>query len=449
MKTLLSTVESALSDFLDLPSQTFLLGLSGGLDSMVLLSLLSELSQAYPHHHFSAAYINHGLNADAQSWATHCAKSCEKMGIPFTSLNVSLPAKSVAGMEADAREARYEALLGCLPDKGCLLLAQHQDDQAETFLLQLKRGAGPKGLAGMPLVRETERGINICRPLLTATREDLYQFAIAKGLKWVEDPSNQDSSIERNFLRNDVLPVIKSRWPEFSATVSRSAQLCGEQQSLLDEVVGEKLRSVLTEPDQLPLDAFLELDPRWQRQLLRQWVFNVTGLLPPQSLLRELNNVIHAREDANPEVKLDIWSVRRFRNVLYLMAQPHGRPAKTSQYTLNEQVSIELEDGFKLVFKAENDAFSQLQLPSKVEHPSLEVRYGEYAEKFRPSYSEFSKPLKQWFKAWEMPPWEREKVAKVYVEAELSAIVIEGRLIVNGRAEGDFLIGVSVEAPAG
>ena len=222
-----------------LPEQqhNYLIAFSGGLDSSALL-LLFKQAQAQRNLHLRAIHIHHNLSPNADFWAAHCAQLCQQLKIPLIIERVQIQGDK--GLEANAREARYQAIARHIQPNEWLATAHHQQDQTETFLLALKRGSGVQGLSAMASQSQLF-GLSIFRPLLGFSRQQLQQFVQQQGIQWIEDESNQDSRYERNFLRNQVLPLLRERWPHFDQAVQRSAQHCAEQQALLEELLTPEL----------------------------------------------------------------------------------------------------------------------------------------------------------------------------------------------------------------
>ncbi|KLD74514.1 tRNA(Ile)-lysidine synthetase, partial [Xanthomonas hyacinthi DSM 19077] len=210
-----------------------LVGLSGGLDSSVLLHALAQQPQ-YRRAGLRALHVHHGLHADADAWADHCAAFCAALAIPLQVRRVQVPRDGGHGLEAAARQARRTAFAQALAAGEWLALAQHRDDQAETFLLRALRASGADGLAAMQPLRDFAHGM-LWRPLLALPRSDLHAYAQRHALRWIEDPSNADPGFDRNFLRLQLLPLLRQRWPHADAALARSAQLCGEAGALLDD----------------------------------------------------------------------------------------------------------------------------------------------------------------------------------------------------------------------
>ncbi len=255
---------------------------SGGLDSSVLLHLLAGLARREALPPLAAIHVHHGLQPAAEAWPEHCARSCAQLDIPLEIVAVRVAPG--ASLEQAARQARYAAFASRLGEGEVLLGAQHRDDQAETVLFRLLRGAGVRGLAAMPVARPLGRG-TLVRPLLDVPRTELLAYAEAHGLSWVEDPSNADERFSRNFLRRRVLPLLAERWPQAAASLARSAAHLGEAQQLLGELAeldllaarGRAPFSWLALPS-LDLQAVAGLNEARQRNLLRHWLAPLTRL---------------------------------------------------------------------------------------------------------------------------------------------------------------------------
>ena len=247
---------------------TWHIAFSGGLDSTVLLHLLAHLAKTESLPALSAIHVHHGLQAVADAWPEHCRAVCAALGVPLQVVRVQV--QPGASLERAARDARYHAFTEVTRPGEVLLTAQHRDDQAETLLFRLLRGAGVRGLSGMPRQRPLGRG-HLLRPLLDVKRAELEAYASAHGLSWIEDPSNQDRQYSRNYLRHQVFPVLIQRWPQAVATMARSAAHLTEAQGLLEELADMDLReaSAASEFEWLGLRS-LELAPLAQLSVARQ-----------------------------------------------------------------------------------------------------------------------------------------------------------------------------------
>jgi len=255
---------------------------SGGLDSTVLLHLLADYARSHATPPLHAIHVHHGLQSAADGWPDHCKAVCERLGIELTVIRVQVA--SGASLEQAARDARYAAFKRILGPGEVLFTGQHREDQAETLLFRLLRGAGLRGLSAMPEQRPLGQG-RLVRPLLTTSRRQLHAHAQAHGLIWIEDPSNSDTTFARNFLRGEVFPLLQQRWPQASQNLARSAEHLGEAQGLLDElaegdlaVAGEGAPDNWPGLDSLDLATLVALSPARQRNALQYWLASRTRL---------------------------------------------------------------------------------------------------------------------------------------------------------------------------
>lgn len=287
---------------------------SGGLDSTVLLHLLAYLAKHHSLPALSAIHVHHGLQAAADAWPAHCQSVCDALGVPLHVMRVMV--QPGASLERAAREARYAAFMSLTEADDVLLTAQHRDDQAETLLFRLMRGAGARGLSAMPAQRPLGQG-TLLRPLLDATRAELEAYARAHQLHWIEDPSNEDRQFSRNYLRHQVLPLLTARWPQAQANMARSAAHLREAQGLLDELAQLDLAQAAT-PSGFPWLALpsLELAPlanlsaARQRNALSHWLAPLTRL-PDTDHWSGWDNLCGAASDASPVWRLADGEVHR------------------------------------------------------------------------------------------------------------------------------------------
>lgn len=309
----------------------YLIALSGGLDSITLLHLFHTLSDATCH--LRALHVHHGLHPEADAWVKHCESVCAKLGIPFEVFYVTLPKQPKEGLEAAARTARYKIFSEQLLENEVLVTAHHQNDQAETFLLQALRGSGPKGLSGMPRLKKFSQGWH-WRPLLDLSREALEDFVKEKNLSFIEDDSNFSLQFDRNYLRYDVIPLLKKRWPKMIENFARSAKIQAELASELDallEPVWQKwphaIQNLTVDNEYknlypnliLPLPLFDSLSQVLQNWLMRSWIKNALDIsLSRAQLNRIWQEVIYARQDKQPKFKIGEYYLRRYANALWL-----------------------------------------------------------------------------------------------------------------------------------
>lgn len=296
---------------------------SGGLDSSVLLHLLAELARREAVPALSAIHVQHGLQPVAAAWPEHCRQFCAALGIPLQVVAVQVAAQ--ASVEQAARQARYAAFAEHLQPDAVLFSAQHRDDQAETLLFRLLRGAGVRGLAAMPGQRPLGRG-TLLRPLLDCSRAELQGYAEAHGLSWIEDPSNADTRFSRNFLRQRVMPLLAERWPQASVALARSAAHLSEAEQLLGELARMDLQAARGEPlfpwlalPSLELSLVTQLSDARQRNLLRHWLAPLSRM-PDSDHWAGWRDLRDAAGDASPVWKLADGELHRADGRLYWLS---------------------------------------------------------------------------------------------------------------------------------
>lgn len=430
--SIIGTLKEQLSIEPLLSASNLVVAYSGGIDSHVLLHALHSIKQADQlNFQLSAIHIHHGLSQHADQWQKHCEKFCVVQGLPFKTANVKVMKQAQQSLEAQAREIRYAKLAELAPDGAYIVLAQHQDDQLETFLLQLKRGAGPKGLSAMNpnwtvnANGESNKQVHFFRPMLNVTQQNILDYAEAKNLSWVEDESNQNTDFDRNFLRQRVLPVLQTRWPEIANSVSRSAQLCAEQQGLLDEVAAEKLDALKTSQCSLNVFGLNELGLEWLNQVVRYWLADMAIQSPSQAVLSKLKSqVLDASDDANPILQWQGWQFRRFDQQLFVV---RAMPQIERQFIeWKGQAKLVLPEQLGLLVFTKKSESEGLELLVDLESGPVTIQFGGFSQRFTPIDSKHSKPLKQWFKQWKVPPWERNNVVILKQENVAIALLIAG-----------------------
>jgi tRNA(Ile)-lysidine synthase len=413
------------------------LALSGGLDSCVLLHLLVSQRDHLPWK-LQAIHVNHGLQVVADLWQAHCENLCEQYQVPLQVILLSLSPAPGESVEAVAREARYRALAEHMAPGDLLLTAQHQDDQAETLLLQLLRGSGPAGLAAMPALGKFYSGWQ-ARPLLDIPKSAIEAYARQHRLTWEEDSSNRDLRFDRNYLRHKVMPLLKERWPSACATLSRSARFSGELLNLAkEEAEADLARARTGEDGQLSLDLLREFDSTRLRNLLRHWISRSGAPLPSSRKLQRIEQeAVNGRPDADPLIAWRGWEVRRFRDRLYLgrSLPPFEAPESLSWEEAGELL---LPGGLgRLCVEAGEGGID----PDCWSNARVEVRFRQGGERCIPAGQAHHRPLKKLFQEWSVPTWQRSRLPLVYLDGELA--VIPGFLVCHpfaAPAESDSVV---------
>jgi tRNA(Ile)-lysidine synthase len=408
------------------PAERLVAGLSGGVDSVVLLDCLQRAARGL-RVRLSALHVNHQLSPDAGRWEAFCRRLCRARRVSFRAVRVNVP--RAGSLEAMAREARYAAFRAQPADY--IVLAQHQDDQVETLLLQLLRGAGVKGLSGMPPLRKAEgrraAGAEhhasfpvsppaILRPLLDATREEIVEYAKSRGLTWVEDESNDDTRYQRNFLRREVLPVLARRFPQYRVTVARSVRHLAEAAGLLDALAAQDGAGALL-GGALSLTALEHLPPPRARNLLRYFLSGRGVSMPGTERLEEaLRQVLQAKRDARVRVALAGAELRRFGGRLYVVPARAPVPAGYERRWGGERTMVLPELGGRLeLVPVRGEGISMARL--RAHAVTLQVRTG--GERFQPDCRRPRRSLKNLLQEALLPPWERERLPLLYCGGEL------------------------------
>ena len=391
----------------------YVIAFSGGLDSTVLAHALVEADTGIP---IVAVHIDHGLHEDSSAWGAHCAAFARSIGIEYLCREVTVQLESGKGPEASAREARYTALHAELQHGDWLLSAHHREDQAETLLLNLVRGSGPAGIAGIGAIRRFGPGW-LARPLLETDRASLVDYASANGLEWIEDPSNTDRRFDRNFLRHEILPRLKSRWSDIAARLQRSASHAGEAAALLADLADIDLDNLGGRPERLPVDGLLEL-PRGRQKNLLRYALRLCGLSTPTALQLEriLADVLPARADAQPLVTWPGASVRRYRNGLYLLPEVLAEVPTAAPVT-GEQVALGAGLG-RLHF----DKGAAQGLATALFERGLRLAVREGGEEIQPLGQSHTRKLKKLLQEEGIVPWMRDRLPLVYSGDDLVAV---------------------------
>jgi tRNA(Ile)-lysidine synthase len=412
--SLLSHVKQALIGYLE-TGRRLTVALSGGVDSVVLLDLLDRLRGELDFG-LSAVHVNHQLSPHARDWARFCAELCEARGIPLHVEAVKVRGRKDLGLEAAAREARYAVLLAQPADY--VVLAHHLDDQAETVLLNLLRGAGVRGLSGMPALRQAA-GPTILRPLLDVPRAVIVGYARQRKLKWVEDESNEDAALSRNFLRGTVLPGIENKFPAYRDTILRASRNLAEASALLDELGGIDLVQGVRD-GRLNVAYLSGLSQARAKNLLRVFFASQGAPMPDAIRLQEmLHQLLSAGSGARVEIAWGGFVLRRYRGeaqVEYAAA----RPDPSWQASWKGEAVLRLPQlGCMVEFvPATGEGISLARLQ---EHPvSLRLRRG--GERLRVDCKRPRRSLKNLLQEAAMPPWMRARLPLLYCSQHLVAV---------------------------
>lgn len=427
MKTnqLLTTVTHQLGEHRQL-----LIAFSGGLDSTVLLHLLVQLRQVHPDFLVRAVHVNHGLSALADDWADHCRRQCDTWQVPLRVQRVHVNTRT-GGIEAAARSARYITLNASLKADEILLTAHHLDDQSETFLLALKRGSGPAGLSAMAACGSIANHV-LLRPLIGCSRLQIKMYAQQHQLSWIDDESNNDTYFDRNFLRLQVLQLLKLRWPHFTSAVARSASLCAEQEKLLDELLTEQLQALLGKDGSLLIKGLLGYSAVCRFALLRRWITRHNVTMPSRKQLQHLwDEVALSRVDATPRLQLATYQIRRFQGRLYLL--PLMVSLRNICLNWSRTTPLILPDRLGKLINSKGNIYLRPPQPTQ----QVTVRFSAKGS-IRIIGRTHSRPIKKLWQELNVPPWLRERTPLIYYNEKLIAalgtfISEEGRVQENEK----------------
>jgi tRNA(Ile)-lysidine synthase len=397
------------------------IALSGGVDSVVMLhACLTLQAQTKVLFSVNAIHIHHGLSPNADAWLAFCQQLCEQFEtslqckILFQYQKVSIQPEPRQSLEAVARNARYAALDKLTPADSLVLLAQHEDDQAETVLLQLKRGAGPKGLSGMAPRFTKTSSVEYARPWINAgiSKKDILTYAQQHQLTWVEDESNQDTSFDRNFLRNNVMPILREKWPQINKTIIRSASLCASQNELIETLAREALNKIENEQAALPLSGLCALPDALLSEVIRLWSTQQIGLTVSAAQLNEIQKLRTAKVDQVGYVQVKNWQCRSFNQYLYWVALSDIADVPMAAHAVNIELDTQIE--------------------------CFKVTYGDLHRKVRLFTNRPTKTVKAWMKEWEVEPWRRMAMPIVCLNEQIVAVQLGSKLIFSAQFQTEY-----------
>jgi tRNA(Ile)-lysidine synthase len=397
------------------------IGFSGGADSTALLQAIHECQEqlAVPIH---AVHFHHGLQSEADAWQTHCETFCSERDIPFLSRRLEIDRSSKNSPEEESRNSRYRSVAEILGDAEMYLTAHHAEDQAETLFLNLMRGSGIEGLAGIPVLRNLENGW-VARPLLDRNRPELEHFLEQKNIPWLTDPSNADTSFDRNYLRQELFPVLEQRWPGLGKRLFRTARnariTAGAMAMFIESQSGDLIRDRL----KMPLQKLLELEPEMQTLILRQWLRrHEVPVLPEARLLEFLDQLAGSQLTSSAEVQWADWMIKRYQRDLWLHRRNPFLACPEKKWKNGMMFDIGPDSG-ALRLIGETTA-----IPA-----SWKVRARKGGDRIRMVPNGPSYKIKELFRAAVIPPWLRSGIPVLEWDGEPVAL---GDWVIGHRLEG-------------
>ncbi|MGX5913713.1 tRNA lysidine(34) synthetase TilS [Aliidiomarina sp. Khilg15.8] len=381
--------------------QQVVVALGGGADSQTVLDLTLRFRESHPEFDYLAIHLDHFFHPDSPQWAQFLRDDCARLNMPAIVEPLQVPTGARQSKEAVGRAARYQRLAELTEPTAVILLGQHLSDQSETFLLQLKRGSGPKGLSAMAEQAPFSGKRRLCRPLLSHAKDAIYTYARSRDLRWIEDDTNSDTQIDRNFLRHEIIPRLRQRWPQFEEVVARSARLCAEQQHLLDDLLQQDLTSRVSATGALQLTDFERLSDSHQRALLRAWLQQSGASMPSEAVLKQLVQQLHAQHDAQMQVRWGEHQIRRYQQSL--MVLPLLQSVADFGVIWNGHDDCVLPDELGVIRNQEG----QGEAIEVAQSALLQIRMVHPGDKFRPQGRSGSRALTRLLKDRQVPPWQR------------------------------------------
>ena len=390
-------------------TRMYWVGFSGGADSSALLHALHKSRDELqaPIH---AVHFHHGLNPGADDWQHHCQKFCQERDIGFTSDKLEIKRTNRASIEEESRNRRYLAIGEMLRNGDIYLTAHHADDQAETVFLNLMRGSGVEGLAGIPQLRKLGKGW-VARPLLYTRRSELENYLIRHGIDWLEDPSNKDPSFDRNFLRNFLFPQLETRWPGVVRRLTRSARTARISATALAELIEIHCEQLLHNRHRMPLRPFLQLEPPMRALVLRQWLRRQEIPALPEVRLNEFIKQIAGSTSSLAEVRWANWQLKLYGNLIWLQGQIIPALEFSTDWTVGSNMELD-----------ESLGFLQLVGPKITIPGGWQVASRRKGERIRLHDQGVRRKLKDLLRESAIPPWLRSSIPVLYWDGEAVAI---------------------------
>jgi tRNA(Ile)-lysidine synthase len=396
-------------------------GFSGGADSTALLQSMHECRD-HISAPLEAIHFHHGLQESADAWQEYCRAFCDEREIPFQSQKLEIDPTGKSGLEGASRNARYQAVAQVLGDQEMYLTAHHAEDQAETLFLNLMRGSGIEGLAGIPPLRNLDNGW-VARPLLDRNRNELVAYLEERKISWLTDPSNEDTAFDRNYLRQELFPVLEKRWPGLVRRLTRTARNARITATAMAMFIENQSGDLIRDKLKMPLQKLLELDPEMQTLIFRQWLRRHEVPVLPEARLKEfLDQLDSAQTASKAEVQWEGWMIKRYQRDLWLHRHKPFIDCPETEWKSGMELDIGPYSGsLRLIGNATS-------IPG-----SWVVRARNPGDRIRELPHGPSRKIKQLFQAAFIPPWLRSGIPVLVWDDEPVAL-------------GDWAIGHRLQA---
>lgn len=412
-QTLIKTVNKK-----TIKSNNILIGFSGGLDSTVLLHILTNIRKKIRQNlKIRAIYINHKLQKNSYHLIKHCKKICLKWNVDFLHKSIQINQLSKFGIQAEARHKRYEMFKKHLIKNEVIVTAQHLDDQAETFILALKRGSGPSGLSCMPAYKNFANSFLI-RPLLNFSKNQLFLYAKQKSLIWIEDQSNCDTKYDRNFIRLEILKKCNMRWLYFSKSINKSAKLCSEQENLISELLEDCISKITSRNGELKIKYLKKFSKIKTNAIIRRWIKHHNFLMPSYNQISKIRkNIIFSEKDSQSKIIFKNYIISHFKEKLYIF--PKFKDIRNTCIEWNMNYKIKLPDNLGFLKKTKNTG-TVFRTPMYNEKVTIRFMIKEKIK--IPNYNSPKTKKKIWQK-FNIPPWLRNRIPLIYYNNTLIAAI--------------------------
>ncbi len=392
---------------------------SGGVDSTLLLYLLSDYARQFEHVELKAIHVHHGLQSRANDWANHCQTICDSLSVPLVIERVTVSDDTQLGLEQRARNARWQVFDHLLGDGDALWLGHHADDQSETLLLNLLRGCGVTGAQAIK-VKSQRNHYQLLRPLLSFSKLQLIEAATSMSLTWVDDPSNESIEFRRNFLRHEIFPRLESQWPGYRTSLNRFTSHMQQTHELLSEYAASDLERVSDGPS-IHLPKLNRLSEARRANCLRFWILMQTHYTPGAS---QLNQLIAQLSSASPESKVSLtwgnWSIQQAGEHLVILPSVQLEAISFSHQWTDWPEPLNIPE-LSLRLTVNKTSKGGLRPPTEFEKVTVRCRNG--GERCHPGFRRHSTSLKKVYQELGIPSWQRNRIPLVFYNEKLVAAV--------------------------
>ena len=390
-----------------------LVAYSGGIDSTALLYLADKFAKQEKIN-ISAIHVNHNINIDSKKWENHCKTFCKNIDIPLTTKSINVDLSSKESIEESARDKRYEAIHSIMEQNTILMTGHHADDQVETFFYNLLRGSGVKGLSSMPMIRYAPKGLHL-RPLLGFNKNTLIDFVTQFNLDFINDTSNENISFSRNYIRSEILPIIKKKWPNHSKTIQRAIKNISIAQKLNLELASIDFEKFKINGKKNAININVRnLEENRLNNVIRFWIGENNFKMPTLEQINSIKkDVFYAGDDKRPYFSCNSYEIHRFKDLIEIMLplKKHD-PTKIYKWKRDENLVI---PNLSVELSWEN---LEQRLGQQIQD-NVEVRFRQKGQNIKINNT---KSLKDYMRERNIPPWQRDRTILIYINNELKIV---------------------------